>query len=84
MNDKWTITHCSTIRSLEELPDTTFDELKEAIKKEEERRENNRRYDRAQELKEQIAKLVQQAENENFWVMNYDYKLNPSDIWIQY
>ena len=83
MNDKWTITHCSTVRSLEELPDTTFDELKKAIKEEEERRENNR-YERSQELQKQIIELVQQAENEDFRVMHYGDKLDFSNIWIQY
>ena len=83
MNNKWTITHCSTVRSLEELPDTTFDELKKAIKEEEERRENIR-YDRAQELQQQIVKLMRQIENEDFWVMSNGDKLDPSDIWVQY
>lgn len=83
MSDKWTITHCSTVRSLEELPDITFDELKEAVKKEEERRENILR-DRAQELQEQIVKLMRQIENEDFWVMSNGDKLDPSDIWVQY
>ena len=83
MNDKWTITHCSTVRSLEELPDTTFDELKKAIKKEEERRESIR-YDRAQELRKQIIELIRQVENEGFWVMQDDDKLDSSDIWVQY
>lgn len=82
MNDKWTITHCSTVRSLEELPDTTFDELKKAIKEEEERRENIR-YNRAQELQQQIVKLMRQIENEDFWVMSNGDKLDPSDIWVQ-
>ena len=82
MNDKWTITHCSTVRSLEELPDTTFDELKKAIKEEEERRENIR-YDRAQELQQQIVELMRQIENEDFWVMSNGDKLDPSDIWVQ-
>lgn len=83
MNDKWTIMHCSTARSLEELPDTTFDELKEAIKKEEERHESIR-HNHAQELQEQIVKLMQQIENEDFWVMCNGDKLDPSDIWVQY
>lgn len=83
MNNKWTITHCSIVRSLDELSDTAFDELKKAIKEEEERRENIR-YDRAQELKEQIVKLIEQAENEGFWVMNLGDKLGPSNIWVQY
>lgn len=83
MNDKWTITHCSTVRSLEELPDTAFDELKEAIKKEEERRESIL-HDRAQELQKQIVELMQQIENEDFWVMCNGDKLDPSDIWVQY
>lgn len=83
MNSEWTIMHCSLVRSLEELPDTAFDELKEAIKKEEDRRENNC-YDRAQELQKQIISLMQQAENEDFWVMYYGDKLDPSNIWVQY
>lgn len=83
MNNKWTITHCSTVRSLEELPDTTFDELKKAIKEEEERRDIIR-YNRAQELQKQIVKLMRQIEDEGFWIMNYGDKLNPSDIWVQY
>lgn len=83
MDNKWTVTHCSTVRSLEELPDTTFDELKKAIKEEEERRENIR-HNRAQELQKQIVKLMQQAENEDFWVMSYGDKLDPSNIWVQY
>ena len=82
MNDKWTITHCSTVRSLEELPDTTFNELKKAIKEEEERRENIR-YNRAQELQQQIVELMRQIENEDFWVMSNGDKLDPSDIWVQ-
>lgn len=83
MNDKWTITHCSIVRSLEELPDTTFDELKKAIKEEEERRENIL-YDRAQDFKKQIVKLMQQAEKEDFWAMHHGDKLDPSNIWVQY
>lgn len=82
MNDKWTIMHCSTIRPLEELPDATFDELKKAIKEEEERRENIR-YNRAQELQQQIVKLMRQIENEDFRVMSNGDKLDPSDIWVQ-
>jgi len=83
MNNKWTITHCSIVRSLDELSDTAFDELKKAIKEEEERRENIR-YDRAQELEEQIIKLMQQAESEDFWVMCNGDKLDSSNIWVQY
>ena len=82
MNDKWTITHYSIVRSLEELPDTTFNELKKAIKEEEERRENIR-YNRAQELQQQIVELMRQIENEDFWVMSNGDKLDPSDIWVQ-
>lgn len=83
MNDKWTITHCFTVRSLEELPDATFDELKKAIKEEEDRRESIL-YDRAQDFQKQIVKLMQQAEKEDFWVMNHGDKLEPSNIWVQY
>ena len=79
MNNKWTITHCSIVRSLEELPDVTFDELKEAIKKEEDRRDS----ERARKLQEQIVKLMRQIENEGFWVMNNGDKLNPSNIEVQ-
>lgn len=79
MSDKWTITHCSIVRSLEELPDIAFDELKEAIKKEEDRRDSKR----AQELQERIVKLMRQIEDEGFWVMNGDDKLNPSNIEVQ-
>lgn len=82
MSDKWTITHCSTVRSLEELPDTTLDELKKAIEGEEERRDIIR-YNRAQELGKQIVKLIEQAENEGFWVTNHGDKLDPSNIWVQ-
>ena len=82
MNDKWTITHCSIVRSLEELPDTTLDELKKAIEGEEERRDIIR-YNRARELGEQIVKLIEQAENEGFLVKNQGDKLDPSNIWVQ-
>ena len=82
MNDKWTITHCSIVRSLEELPDTTLDELKKAIEGEEERRDIIR-YNRAQELGKQIVTLIEQAENEGFWVTNHGDKLDPSNIWVQ-
>lgn len=82
MNDKWTITHCSIVRSLEELSDTTLDELKKAIEGEEERRDIIR-YNRAQELGKQIVKLIEQAENEGFWVANHGDKLDPSNIWVQ-
>ena len=83
MPNEWTIMHCSTVRSLKELPDTTFDELKEAIKKEAERREDIR-HERAQELQKQIVELMRQIENEDFWVMSNGDKLDPSDIWVQY
>ena len=82
MNDKWTITHCSIVRSLEELPDTTLDELKKAIEGEEERRDIIR-YNRAQERGKQIVTLIEQAENEVFWVTNRGDKLDPSNIWVQ-
>lgn len=82
MSDKWTITHSSTVRSLEELPDTTLDELKKAIEGEEDRRDIIR-YNRAQELGKQIVKLIEQAENEGFWVTNHGDKLDPSNIWVQ-
>lgn len=82
MNDKWTIMHCSIVRSLEELPDTTLDALKEAIEGEEERRDIIR-YNRAQELKKQIIKLIEQAENEGFMITNHGDKLDPSNIWVQ-
>ena len=79
MNREWTIMHCSLVRSLEELPDTTFDELKEAIKKEEDRRDR----ERARKLQGQIVKLMRQIEDEGFWVMHGDDKLNPSNIEVQ-
>ena len=80
MNSEWTIMHCSLVRSLEELPDVTFDELKEAIKKEEDRRDS----ERARKLQEQIVKLMRQIENEGFWIMYEGDKFNPSDIEVQY
>lgn len=79
MNSGWVVMHCSIVRSLEELPNTTFNELKEAIKKEEERRNN----ERAQELQEKIVKLMRQIENEGFQVANNGDKINPSDIEVQ-
>lgn len=79
MYSEWIVTHHSTVRSLEELPDTTFEKLKEAIKKEEERRDHKR----AQELQERIVKLIQQVNDEGFWVMNGSNRLNPFDIEVQ-
>ena len=76
MNDKWT----TIVRSLEELPDTAFDELKEAVKKEEERRDS----ERARELREQVIELMRQIENEGFLIMYEGDKFNPSDIEVQY
>lgn len=83
MNDEWTITHCSIVRSLDELSDTAFDELKEAIEKEEARRDTTR-FNRAQELQKQIIKSMQQIENEGFCAMHKSDKLNSSNIWVQY
>lgn len=80
MNDKWIIMRYSTARSLEELPNTALNELKEAIKKEEERRDN----ERARELREQVIELMRQIENEGFWIMYEGDKFNPSDIEVQY
>ena len=82
MDNKWIVMHHSTARSLEELPDTALDALKEAIEGEEERRDIIR-YNRAQELRKQIVKLIEQAENEGFWVMNLGDKLGSSNIWVQ-
>lgn len=79
MDNKWIVMHHSTARSLEELPDTALDALKEAIKKEEDRRDS----ERARELQERIVKLMRQIEDERFWVMNGDDKLNPSNIEVQ-
>ena len=83
MEREWTIMYHSLVRPLEELPDTTFDELKEAVKKEEERRKSIR-YEHAQELQKQIRELMQQIENEDFQVMYDEVKLDLSDIWVQY
>lgn len=80
MNNKWTITHNSIVRPLEDLPDTTFDELRKAIEEEEHRRDRKR----AQELREQVIKLMRQIENEGFWIMYEGDKFNPSDIEVQY
>lgn len=82
MDNKWIIVHHSTTRSLEELPDTALDALKEAIEGEEERRDLIR-YNRAQELGKQIVKLIEQAESEGFRVTNHGDKLDPSNIWVQ-
>lgn len=79
MERKWIIMYHSLVRPLEELPDTTFDELKEAIKKEEDRRDS----EHAQKLQKQIVKLMRQIEDEGFWVMNNGDKLNPSNIEVQ-
>lgn len=80
MNDKWTIMRYSTARSLEELPNTALNELKEAIKKE----EDHRNSERARELREQVIKLMRQIENEGFLIMYEGDKFNPSDIEVQY
>lgn len=82
MNNKWAIMRYSTVRPLEELPDTTFDELKEAIKKEEERREDIR-HEHARELQKQIIELMRQIENEDFWIMYEGDRLNPHAIRVQ-
>lgn len=79
MDREWIVMYHSLVRSLKELPDTTFDELKEAIKKEEDRRDS----ERARKLQGQIVKLMRQIEDEGFWVMNGDDKLNPSNIEVQ-
>lgn len=79
MNREWIVMYHSLVRSLEELPDATFDELKEAIKKEEDRRDS----ERARELQKQIVKLMRQIEDEGFWVTHGDDKLNPSNIEVQ-
>lgn len=79
MNCEWIIMHHSAARSLEELPDTALDALKEAIKKEEDRRDS----ERARELQGQIVKLMRQIEDEGFWVMHGNDKLNPSNIEVQ-
>lgn len=80
MDREWTVMYHSLVRSLEELPDTTFDELRKAIEEEEHRRDRKH----AQELREQVIKLMRQIENEGFWIMYEGDKFNPSDIEVQY